>query len=280
MIIKVKSYKKPDYKKLLEYMVKDENRLYDNKNKSFIVAHNLKGRSIEKWVEQFKVNEKFRNRKRKDSVKLTHEIISFHKEDSENISLEKLEVITREYIAKRNVNGMYVAVPHFDKKHYHIHICASGVEYRSGKSLRMSKAGFQKLKKDIQSYQIEHFPELSKSVVAFDKKRLNLVSEKEFKLKLRDGRATKREQVMNFLEDCFFKSYSENDFYNLVKGSGIVVYKRSGKITGVVFEKTKFRFKRLGFTDERFEELNKSCKREKDLSDSRSKKEKIINRNR
>ena len=48
---------------------------------------------------------------------------------------------------------MYVAVPHFDKDHYHVHICASGVEYRTGKTMRLSKAEMQKMKKNIQKYQ-------------------------------------------------------------------------------------------------------------------------------
>ena len=152
MIIKIKSFKKPDFKKLLNYMMHDENRLFDGKNKSFLLTHNIKGNRIDRFTSQFLVNESFRKRKRKrkDSVILTHEIISFHKEDSEHITVSKLEDIAREYITKRNLKGMYIAVPHFDKEHYHIHICASGVEYRAGKSLRMSKAGFQKFKKEIQ----------------------------------------------------------------------------------------------------------------------------------
>ena len=280
MIIKVKSFKKPDFKKLLEYLLSDENRLYDKGNRSFIIAHNLKGRKIEKWVTQFKENEKFRKRKRKDSVILTHEIISFHKDDSENITVEKLREIAKEYIQQRNIRGMYVATPHFDKEHYHIHLCVSGVEYRSGKSLRMSKMGFQKLKKDIQNNQLEHYPELSKSVVEHDKKREERITEKEYQQKLRTGRATKKDQILEILESCFKVSSSKNDFYEKLKDHGLETYQRSGKTTGVVFDKIKFRFTRLGFPNERMEELEKSSKRGIDLGEVRIKKEKIINRNR
>lgn len=261
-------------------MLSDENRLYDKENRSFIVTHNLKGKKIEKWVTQFKENEKFRKRKRKDSVILTHEIISFHKDDSENITVEKLKEIAREYINKRNIKGIYVAVPHFDKEHYHIHICASGVEYRVGKSLRMSKAGFQKLKKDIQNYQVERYPELSKSLVEHDKKRKSRITEKEYQQKLRTGRATKREQVLEIMESCFKASSSRNEFYKRLKGCGLETYQRSGKITGVVLDKVKFRLNRLGFPVDRIEELDKRQQREHALSDVREKKTKIINRDR
>ena len=277
MIIKVKSFKKPDFQKLLEYLMSDENRLYDKEDRSFIITHNLKGRKIEKWVTQFKENEIFRKRKRKDSVILTHEIISFHKDDSENITVEKLREIAKEYIQRRNLKGMYVAVPHFDKEHYHIHICASGVEHRFGKSLRMSKAGFQKLKKDIQNYQIEHYPELSNSLVAHDKKRKGRITEKEYQQKLRTGRATKKEQILEILESCFKASSSKNDFYEKLKDQGLGIYQRSGKTTGVVLDEIKFRFNRLGFPNERMEDLERSSQRGIDLNEVRIKKEKIIN---
>lgn len=280
MIIKVKSFKKPDFQKLLEYLLSDENRLYDKGDRSFIITHNLKGRKIENWVTQFKENEKFRKRRRKDNVILTHEIISFHKDDSENITVEKLRDIAKKYIQRRNIKGMYVAVPHFDKEHYHIHICASGVEYRFGKSLRMSKAGFQKLKKDIQNYQLEHYPELSKSLVAHDKKRKGRITEKEYQQKLRTGRATKKEQILEILESCFKASSSKNEFYEKLKDQGLGIYQRSGKTTGVVLDKIKFRFNRLGFPNERMEDLERSSQRGIDLNEVRIKKEKIINRNR
>ncbi len=79
------------------------------------------------------------NRKERKNVFVTHEILSWHRDDAKNITLQKMQDMAREYINIRNPNGMYIAVPHFDKEHYHIHICASGVEYRTGKVMRLSK---------------------------------------------------------------------------------------------------------------------------------------------
>jgi len=261
-------------------MVNDENRLFDKKDKSFLITHNLKGRKIDKLVAQFIKNESFRKRKRKDSVIITHEIISFHKDDSENINIEKLEEIAREYINKRNINGLYVAVPHFDKEHYHIHICASGVDYRLGKSLRMSKGGFQKLKKDIQNFQIEKFPELSKSLVAHDKKTKSYQTEKEYQQKLRTNRVTNKESIIENIGNCLNISTSKDEFFKKLKDSGLDTYTRSGKITGVIFENMKFRFTRLGFSKERLEELNITESRGKELSEVRGRKGRTITRNR
>jgi len=280
MIVKIKSFKKPEFKRLLEYILNDENRLYNHDNKSFLITHNLKGRTLNKFVDQYQLNEKFRLRRRTDSVILTHEIISFHKDDSEKITVEKLEAIARQYINLRNPKGIFLAVPHFDKEHYHIHICTSGVEYRIGKSLRMSKAGFQKLKKDIQNYQIERYPELSQSLVAYSEQGIAKKSDKEYQLRRRSGRATKKEKLLELIEKSMNKSRNQDDFQSILQESGIELYKRRGKPTGIVFENLKFRFSKLGFDAERIEKLGISALRESEISDVRLKKGKTIIRNR
>ena len=264
-------------------MLNNKDRLFDDKGFSFAITHNLKGDSIYDWTNQFKTNEEYRQNKRVDSVKLTHEIISFHKNDAQNISLDKLEDIARQYVRERNVNGMFLAVPHFDKEHYHIHICASGIEYQTGKSMRLDKKKLRELKQKIQQYQIEKYPELIKSVVNHGKlpKERALLSEKEFQYKLRTGRATDKEQLIGMLKTCYKKANSKDDFFENLKECGLKSYIRGGKTTGIVFNNKKFRLKRLGFTDERLQELDKSLKREKGLSELREKsKGKIISRKR
>ena len=54
-----------------------------------------------------------------------------------------MEEMAREYIRLRHPKGIFVAVPHFDKQHYHIHICATGIEFKTGKSLRLTKTELQ-----------------------------------------------------------------------------------------------------------------------------------------
>ena len=261
-------------------MVHDKDRLYDGEGRSFALTHNLKGDSITEWVKQFEANEKNRTHKRTDSAYIKHEILSWHRDDAKNITLAKMEEMAREYIKRRNPKGLYVAVPHFDKDHYHIHVCASGVD-KTGKSLRLSKVELRKLKKDIQQYQIEKFPELSKSIVNHDKKEKSPVSEKEYQFKLRTGRQSDKEQILGILKTCYKASNSKEDFYLKLKECGVNSYKRGGKTTGIIFGKHKFRFNRLGYTEERLEDLNRSLKRGKQLSEVRKKGKEInINHNR
>jgi len=247
MIIKYKSFKKPQFGNLLKYMTDEKKRLFDGKGGSFAITHNLKGLSIDIWEKQFLDNDKFRNVSRKDSIYLSHEILSWHKDDAKELTLEKMQEIAYEYIQQRNPNGMYVAIPHFDKDHYHIHICASGIEYRTGKALRLSKADFGNLKKDIQNYQLEKFPELSKSVVEHGKKGKGRMTEKEFQMKRRAGKETQKELLTGMLKTCYKKAESKEDFYNKLKECGLKIYERGGKVTGVIIDDIKHRFKGLGY---------------------------------
>ena len=283
MIIKINSHKKPDFSKLLKYMVNDKDRLFDKNGHSFTITHNLNADTIEDWDRQVRENEAYRQHRRANSVILTHEILSWHKEDAKDISLGKLEDMAREYIKNRNPNGMYIVVPHFNKSHYHVHICTSGIEYRTGKTMRLAKKDLQMLKQQVQKYQLEKYPELSKSIVNHSKspKEKALLTEKEYQCKQRIGRATDKEKVLVILESCFRKANSKEDFYQKLKENGLCTYIRSGEITGIIHGNRKFRFKRLGYTEDRMNELDKKLMQSKEISSVREKsKEKIINRKR
>lgn len=271
MIIKVKTRKTPSYRKLLEYLLNDRERLFYADNKSFVIRHNIKGNSIEKWVEQFKENETHRKYRRKDSVLLTHEILSWHKEDAKNITLEKMEDMAREYIRLRNPRGIYIAVPHTDKKHFHVHICASGLEYHTGKSMRMTKAEFAELKKNVQLYMTEKYPELSRSPVEHGKGEVS-ISDADYRIKLRTGRESDKQKIVSILQSCHQRAKSKDEFFRLLKERGVETYSRAGRTTGIVYSKRRYRLSRLGLTPEILLELDVEVKRRTELEKVRRKR--------
>ncbi len=282
MIVKIKTHKKPSFRKLLEYMLNDKDRLSDKDNRSFLITHNMKGKGIDTWVKQFQYNETFRKHKRKNSVYVHHEILSWHRDDIKNISADKLRDMVREYLPMRNPNGMYVAVPHFDRDHFHVHICSSGIQYRNGKSMRMSRKEFAELKKNIQEYQIEKFPELSKSVVEHGKKKnRRILTDEEHHYTERTGKQTKKDELLSILNDCSAHATSMEDFFERMKENNLQPYERNGKITGVIYNKRKYRFKRLGIDLVQFKSLQKENSRENELQKLREKtKEKNVRRSR
>jgi hypothetical protein len=247
--------------------------------KSFVITHNVKGKSIDSWVDQFKQNEKFRLRKRrKDGVYLNHEILSWHRDDTKHLTEEKVRDMVQQYIKLRGSNGMYVATVHTDRDHVHVHICSSGLQYRTGKSMRMSRAEYADLKKNAQQYHIEKFPELSHSVVQHGRKAKGRISDKELQFKLRTGKLSQREAVKLAAESCYKKSNSPDDFYSRLKTQGLETYIRGGKVYGITSDKRNYRFITFGIDIEKFHE--KEIKLNRDLSIVRRQKNQTIQRER
>ncbi|MBK9543271.1 MAG: hypothetical protein KA251_02925 [Saprospiraceae bacterium] len=131
-----------------------------------------------------------------------------------------------------------------------MHICASGVENKTGKSLRPSKTNLSKLSKGIQEYQIEKYPELKNSVIQRGRGRINSISDKEYQFKMREERVTDKESLLKVLQSNYERSSSIDDFFSKLNVSKIETYQRSGKIIGVVFNGKKFRFSRLVISTE------------------------------
>jgi hypothetical protein len=247
MIVKIKSYKRmAALQPVIYYVLGNRERLFNKKGRSFLFTNNFKGQTPLEWVHEIRANEKHRRHKRKNNVMFTQEIISFHRGDSKNISIPKMRDITGEYIRLRNPNGLYIATPHFDKHHWHIHIIAAAVEYGSGKSLRMSREQLGQLKKDIQAYQLEKYPELSRSVVRHGRKKKAKLTEKEYQYKMRTRKRTKREEIRDIINSCARNVNSQDEFFERLRSQKLETYVRGGKIYGVTNGEKRYRFKTLG----------------------------------
>lgn len=265
MIIKVKSRKTLSFDQLLNYMMAGRGNGDSRSEHDFVHTHNLHGREVEEWIQEFEENETYRVLRRSDSTILTHEIMSWHHGDTPKINRGMLEDITKEYIKHRGLTGMYVAVPHFDKGHVHIHIAVSGVEYRTGKSMRMSKSQFTKLKSIVQEYQIQRYPELEHSVVQHGGRQSRLPIEKQM-----GHTENQKVAIENVSKRCFKRASSLDEFKNMLAAEGLVPYYRNGKLTGIKQGNRKYRLRRLGLNDAEISKLTDREDRESKLAQMRS----------
>lgn len=165
MIIKSKSYKHVSaYKKVVEYVLREAEQ-----EDSFVLTRFIKGKnhSSEELSKQLLENEQYRIHKRKNNVKLYMEILSFHKNDADRLSNEKLKKIARKYISLRSDRSVAIATVHRQEKdHVHLHILLSGTAYKTGKSVRISRDDFKhKVKIPMENYVREQFPELKRSEI-------------------------------------------------------------------------------------------------------------------
>ena len=256
MIIKSMTRKTASYRQLLEYFLSERKRNIA-KDKDFIVKHNIKGATIKDWTKTFEANEANRLVKRSNSVKLYHEVMSISNLDAGKISKSMLENLASKYIELRNPNSMCIAVPHYDKAHTHIHFCFSGTEIETGKSLRVSKEEFAIFKKELQEYQIVHYPALSNSIVGHGKKQMqrDKVKDREYQLKKRTKEPSDRERIKHTVEVCYNKSLSKADFMHRLSERGLQTYSRNGKMKGIENDR-KYRFASLGYDEKKLGELN------------------------
>ena len=156
MIIKSKSYKGDCYDNVIAYVLREA-----DKDNGFILTRFIKGkdRTPESIAKEFRKNEQYRIHRRKNSVTLYMDIISFHKDDAEKLTDNAiLKKIARKYMSLRSNLSIALTTVHRDKSHTHLHVLLSGTEYRTGKSIRISRADFKnKVKIPMETFQEKHF---------------------------------------------------------------------------------------------------------------------------
>jgi len=156
---------------------------------------------------------------------------------------------TKKYIEYRGLRGMYIAVPHFDTDNFHIHLCCSGVEYRTGKAMRLSRKEFQDLKIQMQEYQMQKYPQLQHSIVRHGRGKTHQ-KEREYQAQKRSRQPSKRTQIKEKVRSIGLRADSSDEFINLLENQDLKPYYRGEKLTGVISGKRKYRFKTLGMKDE------------------------------
>ena len=231
-----------------------QEQLKTDKNK-FIIRHNIRSRSINGMIKEFKENESFRLVHRKDSVKLFHTIISFSIKDKEHINDKLLKDIAKKFIEERGLNNLYAGTVHYSE-HIHLHISVSGTQL-NGRSSRISKQKLHSIKLALDKYQREKYPkELANSLPEHGKnKRL---AKQSIIQTIKAERQTNKQALLECLEKTYLNSKSQKHFLSQLKDLGHEPYFRNGSFQGVKFEgKTKFRTNRLGFDKTKLQVLDR-----------------------
>lgn len=259
MIIKSKSYKtSKSFNTVLNYIFR-ENEI----NNGFELTKFIKGKNLsnEELSKQFLSNEALRLNKRRNSVVLYMDILSFHPRDAERLTNDKLHQIALKYLSLRAPKSIAIATVHKNEKdHTHLHICFSGVEYKTGRLIRISKDDFQKkVKLPMEKYQQEAFPELMLSKIRHEKSyHIKKEQKKDSEIIMEnEGEISEKKKILKLLEEVFTTVTSEKDFYQKLESKNIKLYSRNGKITGIEGNR-KFRFSRLGYTPELLQSLEQN----------------------
>ena len=259
MIIKMLRCKqRSDIGRLVDYVLCDKERI-KNINDTFFIAHNMYARNQEEFKKAFYANDEFR-KKRKNGVVIYHEVLSFSEKDK--VTLKQLEYITQKYIALRANDAIVLAKPHIEEGHYHVHLLISGTACCSSKVMRLDNKQFAHVRKSIEKYQLEKYPELTHSIVHINKKEKDRLQEKEGKNKRKErGLQTKKrmgthkkldkEKLQKALFEMLDYSQTKDDFMRFLEQESLELYLYRGKLTGVIYKGRKYRFRTLGIPKER-----------------------------
>lgn len=240
-----------DYKTEFRYIEDKELHKYNGK---FLIRHNIRSRSLKGFIREFEENETYRIVKRKDSVKVFHTCISFSPHDRKLLDDIILKDISKKFIQEYGNNSLYLGTKHEDKEHLHLHICHSGTML-NGRSARISKARFKAIKLEMDRYQKENYPFLIHSLP--DHQKSGVHDKAVLIQKLNANRNTIKAELIQNLENTFTASRTKEEFIERLAATGNKVYMRNGKIQGITFDgKIKFRFSKLGFTDDRISFLD------------------------
>ncbi len=247
---------------LIRYLFKDEKKLSGERQKPIIIRHNVRSRTIDKQIKEFKENEKFRLHKRKDSVKAYHTILSFSNKDKDKITEKSVRAVASQFMKLRGNDNLFIGTVHFDKSHVHLHMVMSGTKYLTGESNRLSRAEFLELKKSLDTWQARTFPELVHSLPRHGRS-------KEPSIDRQNNRISQKESLLKTLESGYKKSTSVDSFLASIKGSGFEPYYRAGRLTGVRSDDgIKFRLGRLGYDEQKLAKLDQlQIREEKTLSE-------------
>lgn len=264
MIIKSLSRKTPSYKQLIDYVLKEQNDPVPPGLERFVYTRNLR-EDKDHWHHEFEENESFRIRRHSRQVYCYHEVISFNPRDSGAITTDMLKTFADEYCKRRGI-ALSIAIPHYGNKanNIHLHIIFSGVEYKTGKALRISRQDFSQIKQDMQDIQRERFSEIVHSIANHGKKEKIRTSEKAVQFAKRTGKVQEREELRLIVEQYLSMVASTEELKEALEQEGITLYERAGTLQGIrsSHSQRKYRFTSLVGNRVKDLELKKSHEQE------------------
>lgn len=242
MIVKILSRHSPSYAGLIRYILKEGKGGEDERPEPYL--HNFRGHTEKEWVRELCINEAFRKQQRKGQVYFYHTILSFNELDSDKITKDMLQDITKKFIELRGKDAMYIAAQHRDREHTHIHLLVSGLSYRTGKAFRMTKGEMRELKISLQCYQQEKYG-LEHSLPNHGAGR-EYLSQKEYGAKSKNSTRYLKAELKQKVDTILLQSNSLQDFISRLQENSLYHYERGNKVYGITVNEKNYRFSSLG----------------------------------
>lgn len=233
------------------------------------IFHNIFSTDLNKIITEFKINfTEYASAKVKN--KALHCILSTSPADKDKMNAGIMEDLVNTFIEKGYSNALIFGQYHKETQHIHTHLLISGNELYSNKSTRISKRKLKSLHFEVLKYMRVKYPELT---VSFSEKNYGkkTFSEREYYVKKRNPDLVLTKEILKEkVKKIYYQSLSVQSMINLLLKEGLPTYTFKGKLYGVIApDKHKYRFSRLGLSQEKIEELNRYEKRMNELENIR-----------
>lgn len=206
------------------------------------VFHNVwASDDLQEITRQFAENDAFRPR-RKGQTGLVHEILSFSGDDRERITPEIIRDVAERWLQERSPRGLAYGCVHQDRAHLHLHLMISANEYRSERSTRLDLKDFYRLRREIEFYTREQYPEELAHSVAYT----------GWMDTPKHERITK-ERAADILSETLAQSRDIDQVNAALAEHGLEVYWYRDRPAGIRQDGRKFRWSRLGIEPPAFE---------------------------
>lgn len=258
-------------KQLVEYVLLDNNP-EKNPFEDFVILQNIHTIDPKKIHKEFLAQDKYR-KKRENGICYHHTLMSFNPKDSPFLTNDILEDLAKQYIKIRGIeDALVLAKHHQEKDHLHVHFLISATRYKSSKSIRINNQDYYQVRRDIETYQVEHYPQL-KSIVYLDKPRKqsrkkdsdrvqSKRNEFQMKARLQGKEPTKKEILNQRVSEILAQSKSPKEFLLTLKSEpDFELYQYRGKITGIIYQNKKYRFTTFGIAKEELQKLRETHQR-------------------
>jgi hypothetical protein len=257
MIVKSMSRKAPSFDQLLHYIAAE------GRGAGEPLLHNLRanGRDLAAVNRAFMANAAFAP-SRRNGIALYHEVLSLSGADT--ATAEMLYDLAAHYLALRAPQSLAYGLVHTDGTNPHIHLVISANLRGRAQKLRLPKANFAAIKRDLELYQQRRYPALTHSLVftagerpekelqkAGEPPARGLAEHELGRRRRRQGHAAPRtkDYLARALSDALTVAATAAEFRSQLEQAGIEPYERGGRLAGVRYQGRKYRLSTLGLSD-------------------------------
>lgn len=190
---------------------------------------------------------------RKNGNVLYHEILSFAAADRAQVTSNLLTDLARRYLALRAPYALAYVRIHLDTACPHAHLLISANNYTSRRRLRLSHQAFQSVKRSLETYQRQQYPQLTHSVAQVPRRGSKGPRRRRGEDERRrrgERRLSQKESLRRQVGAALATAQDGETCYRQLLAQGLRLYQRGRRIgVEVVPSGRRYRLQTLGLDD-------------------------------